>query len=108
MISTEDRKFYEHHGVDWAGTVRALFKNVDAGGIAQGGSTITQQLVKNTLSLNRKRDLKTKAREAILAIRLEHELTKNQILEDYLNLVYFGNGAYGVEAAAERYFPTRR
>jgi len=104
VLSIEDRKFYEHHGVDWSGTARALFKNVDVGGISQGGSTITQQLVKNTLSTNRKRDLMTKAREAVLAIRLEHELTKNQILEDYLNLVYFGNGAYGVQAAAERYF----
>ena len=76
VISIEDRKFYEHHGVDWAGTVRALFKNVDAGGIAQGGSTITQQLVKNTFSVNRKRDLKTKAREAVLAIELEKQLTQ--------------------------------
>ena len=105
MISIEDRKFYEHHGVDWAGTTRALFKNVDAGGVTQGGSTITQQLVKNTFSVNRKRDLTTKAREAVLAIELEKQLTKSQILEDYLNLVYFGNGAYGVQAAVERYFP---
>jgi penicillin-binding protein 1A len=107
VLSIEDRKFYEHHGVDWAGTVRALFKNVDAGGVTQGGSTITQQLVKNELEAkSRKRDLKVKAQEAILAIRLENELSKNQILEDYLNLVYFGNGAYGVQAAAERYFGT--
>jgi penicillin-binding protein 1A len=105
VLSTEDRKFYEHHGVDIAGTIRAAFKNVDAGGISQGGSTITQQLVKNTLTVNMKRDLKTKAREAFLAYRLEQELSKNQILEDYLNLVYFGNGAYGVQAAVERYFP---
>jgi penicillin-binding protein 1A len=105
VLSIEDRKFYEHHGVDLGGSVRALFKNVDAGGISQGGSTITQQLVKNTLSVNQKRDMKTKVREAVMATRLEHELTKDQILEDYLNLVYFGNGAYGVQAAAERYFP---
>ncbi len=104
VLSIEDRNFFEHHGVDWGGTARALFKNVDSGTIGQGGSTITQQLVKNTLSTNRKRDLKTKAREAILAIRLEHEISKNRILEDYLNLVYFGNRAYGVRAAAERYF----
>ncbi len=104
VLSIEDRNFFEHHGVDWGGTARALFKNVDSGSIGQGGSTITQQLVKNTLSTNRKRDLKTKAREAILAIRLEHEISKNRILEDYLNLVYFGNRAYGVRAAAERYF----
>lgn len=105
VISIEDRKFYEHHGVDLAGTVRALFKNVDAGGVSQGGSTITQQLVKNTFSINRKRDLTTKAREAVLAVELEKQLSKSQILEDYLNLVYFGNGAYGVQAAVERYFP---
>jgi membrane peptidoglycan carboxypeptidase len=105
VISIEDRKFYEHHGVDLAGTFRALFKNVDAGGISQGGSTITQQLVKNTFSVNRKRDLTTKAREAVLAVELEKQMTKSQILEDYLNLVYFGNGAYGVQAAVERYFP---
>jgi penicillin-binding protein 1A len=107
VLSIEDRKFYEHHGVDWSGTIRALFKNVDAGGVTQGGSTITQQLVKNTLEAkSRKRDLKVKAQEAILAIRLENEMSKSQILEDYLNLVYFGNGAYGVKAAAERYFGT--
>jgi membrane peptidoglycan carboxypeptidase len=104
VLSIEDRNFFEHHGVDWGGTARALFKNVDSGSIGQGGSTITQQLVKNTLSTTRQRDLKTKAREAILAIRLEHEISKNRILEDYLNLVYFGNRAYGVRAAAERYF----
>ncbi len=105
VISIEDRKFYEHHGVDWAGTTRALFKNVDAGGISQGGSTITQQLVKNTFSVGRKRDLTTKAREAVLAVELEKQLSKSRILEDYLNLVYFGNGAYGVQTAVERYFP---
>ena len=105
VLSIEDRKFYEHHGVDWAGSVRALFKNVDAGGVTQGGSTITQQLIKNTFSINRKRDLTTKAREAILAVGLEKQLTKSEILEDYMNLVYFGNGAYGVQAAVERYFP---
>jgi penicillin-binding protein 1A len=105
VLSIEDRKFYEHHGVDWAGTTRALFKNVDAGGISQGGSTITQQLVKNVFGVNRKRDLKEKAREAILAIKLEQQISKTQILEDYLNLVYLGNGAYGVQAAVERYFP---
>jgi penicillin-binding protein 1A len=105
VLSIEDRKFYEHHGVDWAGTTRALFKNVDSGAITQGGSTITQQLVKNVFGVNQKRDLKEKAREAILAIKLEQQISKSQILEDYLNLVYFGNGAYGVQAAVERYFP---
>lgn len=104
VLAIEDRRFYEHNGVDWTGTARALFKNVGAGEIAQGGSTITQQLVKNTLSATRERDLETKAREAILAVRLERRLTKKQILENYLNVVYFGSGAYGVQAAAERYF----
>jgi penicillin-binding protein 1A len=106
VIAIEDRKFYEHNGVDLPGTLRALTRNVDAGKIEQGGSTITEQLVKNALSLGRKRDAKEKLREAVLALRLEHELTKNQILEDYLNLVPFGNNAYGVEVAAERYFNT--
>jgi len=104
VLAIEDRKFYEHSGVDWGGTFRALFRNVDAGGIEQGASTITEQLVKNTLTKGLKRDLKTKVREADLAMRLENELTKSQILEDYLNLVSFGNNAYGIEVAAERYF----
>jgi penicillin-binding protein 1A len=104
VIAIEDRRFYEHNGVDWAGTFRALFRNVDAGTVEQGASTITEQLVKNTLTKGLKRDLKTKIREAGLAMRLEHELTKNQILEDYLNLVPFGNNAFGIEVAAERYF----
>jgi penicillin-binding protein 1A len=104
VLSIEDRRFYEHDGVDYEGTARALFKNVDAGEIQQGGSTITQQLVKNTMSDPKKRDLKTKIREAVLAVRLENEMSKNEILERYLNIVYLGNGAYGVKAAAERYF----
>jgi penicillin-binding protein 1A len=104
VIAIEDRKFYEHNGVDYGGIFRALFKNVDVGGIAQGGSTITQQLVKNTMSTSRDRNVKTKVREATLAIRLENEMSKQQILERYLNVIYFGNGAYGVQAAAERYF----
>ena len=104
VLAIEDRKFYEHNGVDWAGTFRALFRNVDSGTVEQGASTITEQLVKNTLTKGLKRDLKTKIREAGLAMRLEHELTKNQILEDYLNLVGFGNNAFGIEVAAERYF----
>ena len=104
VLAIEDRKFYEHNGVDWAGTFRALFRNVDAGTVEQGASTITEQLVKNTLTKGLKRDLKTKIREADLAIRLEHALSKNQILEDYLNLVSFGNNAFGIEVAAERYF----
>jgi penicillin-binding protein 1A len=104
VIAIEDRDFFAHNGVDIGGSMRALFKNVDAGGVEQGGSTITQQLVKNALTTSKERDLKTKFREALLATRLEDEVSKNEILEDYLNLIYFGNGAYGVQAAAERYF----
>ena len=106
VVATENERFYSHHGVDSIGLGRALLYDVVNVCLCQGGSTITQQLVKNTLSTNRKRDLKTKAREAILAIRPEHEISKDRILEDYLNLVYFGNRAYGVSTAAERYFST--
>ena len=94
----------QHDGVDYEGTTRALFQNLNSGEIQQGGSTITQQLVKNTMGDPKKRDLKTKVREAVLALRLEHEMTKNEILEKYLNTIYFGNGAYGIQAAVERYF----
>jgi penicillin-binding protein 1A len=104
VIAIEDRDFYEHNGVDIGAVVRAAFHNVDTGEIEQGGSTITMQLVKNTMSDPKKRNLKTKIREAVLARRLENELTKNEILERYLNVVYLGNGAYGIKAASERYF----
>src|SRR5262249_38806254 len=85
-------------------------RNLDAGAITQGGSTITQQLVKTTLFHNPKRDLKRKIREAVLAFALEHRYSKNVILQQYLNTVYFGNGVYGGRAASERYFdrPPRR
>ena len=104
VLSIEDRHYYEHHGVDWAGAARALYKDVNSGAVVQGGSTITEQLVKNSFPGIDKRDLRTKLRQAVLALQLETELTKSQILEDYLNLMYFGNGAYGVKAATERYF----
>ena len=107
VLAIEDRRFYTHDGVDYEGTTRALFQNLNSGEIQQGGSTITQQLVKNTMGDPKKRDLKTKVREAVLALRLEHEMTKNQILEKYLNTIYFGNGAYGIQAAVERYFGER-
>jgi penicillin-binding protein 1A len=104
VLSIEDRKFYEHNGVDFGGILRAARRNADVGATVQGGSTITEQLIKNTIDKGVERTPKTKIREAITAIRLEHELTKNQILEDYLNLVWFGHNAYGVEVASERYF----
>jgi penicillin-binding protein 1A len=105
VLAIEDRNFYEHAGVDPAGIARALRENVEAGEVAQGGSTITQQLVKNLFTdPTEERDFLAKAKEAVLAVRLEDVLDKDEILERYLNVVYFGNGAYGVQAAAERYF----
>lgn len=104
VISIEDRNFWTHHGVDVKGTIRAFVDNLGAGGVQQGGSTITQQLVKNTLIKDPKREIRRKIQEAFLATRLEKELTKKQILQQYLNVIYLGNGAYGVRAASERYF----
>jgi penicillin-binding protein 1A len=103
VLDVEDADFYEHDGFDMKSTARAVLSNADAGSIRQGGSTITQQLVKKTL-LTDERSVDRKVKEAVIATRLEKELTKDQILEHYLNLVYFGNGAYGVGAAAETYF----
>ena len=103
ILAVEDENFYSHSGVNLKATVRALFTNVESGGVEQGGSTITMQLVKNAL-LTPERNISRKTREAVLARRLEQQLTKDQILERYLNTVYFGNGAYGVQAAAELYF----
>ncbi|MCU1374112.1 MAG: penicillin-binding protein [Actinomycetia bacterium] len=102
VVSAEDRHFYEHSGVDPIGITRALVNDV-RGGNVQGGSTITQQLVKNTY-LTTERSLTRKAKEAILAVKVERELSKRQILERYLNTIYFGRGAYGIEKAAENYF----
>jgi penicillin-binding protein 1A len=103
VIGVEDDRFWKHHGIDLRGTFRALATNVQAGEVRQGGSTITQQLVKNSL-LTPEKTVDRKVREALLAWRLEDHNSKNQILERYLNTVYFGNGAYGVQAAAEVYF----
>jgi penicillin-binding protein 1A len=103
FIAIEDRRFYEHHGIDPIGLMRAIVANMLHRGISQGGSTITQQLAKN-LFLSRNRDLMRKLQEIMLALWLEHKFTKTEILELYLNRVYFGAGAYGVEAAAQRYF----
>ncbi len=104
VVSIEDRTFFSHRGVDPKSILRALFKDVHSGVVSQGGSTITQQLVKNTLIENPKRDLQRKVREAVLAMRLEKIYTKDEILERYLNTVYFGRDAYGIRAASERYF----
>ena len=102
FIAIEDRRFHEHWGIDMVGIARALSRNL-TGGSVQGGSTITQQLAKN-LFLTQERTMSRKIQEAILAIWLEQRFSKEQILELYMNRVYFGSGAYGVEAASQRYF----
>ncbi|SKA36693.1 penicillin-binding protein 1A [Consotaella salsifontis] len=103
VIAIEDRRFYSHYGVDPLGIVRAFVENMAAGSTVQGGSTLTQQLAKN-IFLNPEQTIQRKIQEAILALWLEHKFTKDQILEMYLNRVYFGSGATGVDAAAHRYF----
>ncbi len=103
VIATEDRRFYHHFGIDPVGLLRAAMADLAAGHVVEGGSTITQQLAKN-LFLSPERSLARKIRETLLALWLEHRFTKNQILEIYLNRVYLGAGAYGVDAAAHRYF----
>ena len=104
LLSAEDRRFYDHGGVDPIGITRALVSNLRHSG-TQGGSTLTQQLVKNEYLTN-ERSLWRKAREAVLSVKLERSEDKDQILERYLNTVYFGRGAYGIEAAARAYFDT--
>jgi penicillin-binding protein 1A len=103
VIAIEDRRFYSHFGIDPIGLARAMVTNVLGGHFSQGGSTLTQQLAKN-LFLKPDRTLERKVQEVLLALWLEHKHTKDQILEMYLNRVYFGSGAYGVEAASRRYF----
>ena len=103
FVAIEDRLFYEHFGIDPIGLTRAMVNNLRRTGGVQGGSTLTQQLAKN-LFLTQERTAARKIQEAILALWLERTYSKNQILELYLNRVYFGSGAYGVEAAAQRYF----
>lgn len=103
IITTEDRKFYRHSGVDLKGVARAIIKDVMAGEFVEGASTITQQLAK-TLFLTPRKTLIRKLKEAMLAFQLERRYTKDEILELYLNQIYFGSGAYGVEAAARIYF----
>src|SRR5665213_2862234 len=103
FVAIEDRRFYEHYGVDPWGISRALIANILHRGVAQGASTITQQLAKN-LFLTQERTIHRKLQEAMLAIWLERKFSKTQILELYLNRVYFGSGAYGIEQASQRYF----
>jgi penicillin-binding protein 1A len=105
VIAVEDKTFWTNSGVDWNAVARAFVKNITSGEIEQGGSTITQQLVKNRI-LSPKRDVNRKVREIVLAHRLTKRFTKRQILEQYLNTVYFGQGSYGVKVAVERFFLT--
>ena len=103
VIAIEDQRFWEHAGVDFEGIARAARTNLEVGGVVQGGSTITQQLVKN-LYLTREQTLERKVSEALLAVELEKRMTKEEILFGYLTTSYFGSGAYGIGAAAEIYF----
>ncbi len=103
VLATEDRRFFHHFGIDVVGTFRALTVNAHAGGVVQGGSSITQQLAKNVF-LSNERSISRKITEAFLALWLEHQLTKKQILSLYLDRVYMGGGTFGVEAAARHYF----
>ena len=103
VLATEDRRFYEHFGIDFYGTFRALITNARAGGVVQGGSTITQQLAKN-LFLSNERTIERKVNEGFLAVWLETHLSKKEILKLYLDRAYLGGGTFGVNGAAEYYF----
>jgi len=109
-IAIEDRRFYKHGALDWFGIVRALYADIQAGKVVQGGSTITQQLVRNLYIKEKSQTLGRKATEACLAIKLAREKSKTWILNAYMNQVYYGNHAYGIEAAAQTYFskPARK
>jgi len=114
LVDIEDSRFYDHNGLDVQGTLRALLKNVAAGEVQEGGSTLTQQLVKQTLlqtadtpeeeAAATEENVARKLKEARLALALEDTYSKDEILTRYLNIVYFGNGAYGIQAAAQKYF----
>jgi penicillin-binding protein 1A len=103
VIAAEDPRFYDHHGLDFWGIIRAAIKNFAYGRVVEGGSTITQQLARN-LFLTKKKSLVRKLAEALIALKIEHHYTKEEILELYLNQVYLGHNAYGVESAANLYF----
>ncbi len=103
VIAIEDRRFYQHHGVDLIGITRALIRDIKARDMVEGGSTITQQLTKNTL-LTSQKTLKRKVDEVFLAMKIERQYTKEEILQMYLNQIYFGDGAWGIKHAASNYF----
>ncbi|HVL30713.1 MAG TPA: transglycosylase domain-containing protein [Solirubrobacteraceae bacterium] len=104
IIAVEDKRFYENQGVDLRGTARALYQDIMSGRAVQGGSTITQQFVKNATGAQDRRTVMEKIREAALAYHLTRKWSKEKILTEYLNSIYFGNGAYGIESAARTYF----
>ncbi|PDY45920.1 transglycosylase domain-containing protein [Bacillus pseudomycoides] len=103
FIAVEDARFYEHYGIDYPSVFRALYKDILAGEKVEGGSTITQQLVKNVF-LTHEKTFTRKLKEVAIALQLEHKYTKQQLLEMYMNHIYFGHGAYGIQAAAKLYF----
>src|SRR6201987_2687327 len=103
LLAREDTRFYQHPGVDWRGILRALVRDVLTRSAKEGASSITQQLARNSLPLGG-RNLSRKLLEAMVAFRIEHEFTKKQILELYVNRIYFGSGCYGVEKASQAYF----
>ena len=103
LLAREDTRFYQHPGVDWHGIFRALVRDILSGSAKEGASSITQQLARNSLPLGG-RNISRKLLEAMVAFRIEHEFTKKQILELYVNRIYFGAGCYGVETASQAYF----
>src|SRR5437867_7174118 len=103
VLAREDARFYEHKGIDWRGILRALVHDILSGSAKEGASSITQQLARNSLPLGG-RTISRKVLEAMVALRIERQFTKQQILELYVNRIYFGNGCYGVETASQAYF----
>src|SRR5207245_10385617 len=103
VLAREDSRFYDHKGIDWRGIMRALVRGVTSGSAKEGASSITQQLARNSLPLGG-RTLSRKLLEAMVALRIERQFTKQQILELYVNRIYFGTGCYGVETASQAYF----
>ncbi len=103
LLAREDTRFYQHKGIDWRGILRALVRDVLSGSAKEGASSITQQLARNSLPLGG-RTLNRKILEAMVALRIEQKFTKQQILELYMNRIYFGSGCYGVETASQAYF----
>src|ERR1700736_6356656 len=103
LLAREDTRFYQHSGIDWRGILRALVRDLLSGSAKEGASSITQQLARNSLPLGG-RNISRKLLEAMVALRIEREFSKQQILELYVNRIYFGSGCYGVETASQAYF----